>query len=180
MESTQGKLLIASTRLLDPNFSRSVLLMIQHNEDGAFGLVLNRPLTATVREACEAAMHESCKVDDVLRQGGPCDGPLMVLHAGEFAPDVEVAEGLFFTTDRVKIESLLNHPETRARYFVGYSGWVAGQLEAEMETGSWLVSPLDIDHALDAGPKTWSHLMTKLTMGQWIDEADLPDDPTMN
>jgi putative transcriptional regulator len=180
MESTQGKLLIASTRLLDPNFARSVLLMIQHNEDGAFGLVLNRPLKATVREACEHAMHESCKVEDVLRQVGPCDGPLMVLHAAESARDVEVAKGLFFTTDRVKIESLLNQPETRARYFVGYSGWVAGQLEAEMETGSWLVSPLDIEHALDAGPKAWSHLMTKLTMGQWIDEADMPDDPSMN
>ncbi len=140
MDSTQGKLLLASPRLADPNFARSVVLMIQHNDQGALGLILNRPLQISVRQACEQSLGEPCEVDGLLHQGGPCEGPLMVLHGNEMVKDADVLPGVFFTTEKSKIESLLKNQLAVARYFVGYAGWSPGQLEAEMEMESWIVA----------------------------------------
>src|SRR5579862_3038431 len=110
MTSIQGKLLLASPRLLDPNFVRTVVLMIQHNEQGALGLVVNRPLQITLDEVCEQSLGETYDLDDSIYQGGPCDGPLMVLHGNELAKDAAVMPGLFFTTEREKIECILRQP----------------------------------------------------------------------
>src|ERR1700720_344277 len=80
IRSFQGQLLLASSRLADPNFARAVVLMVSHGEEGSLGLVLNRPLEMTVKEACEQVLETTCEIDDALHQGGPCEGPLMVLH----------------------------------------------------------------------------------------------------
>ena len=180
MESTRGKLLIASPRLADPNFMRTVVLMIQHNDQGALGLVLNRPLDLTVRDACKETLPEPCNVDQILHQGGPCQGPLMVLHGNELSKDSDVLPGVYFTTERAKIESLLKHPGAQARYFVGYSGWAPGQLEAEMEVESWLVSPADSGMVFEAKSNLWSKLMTRRMMDQPADLSSIPDNPSMN
>ena len=87
MASLQGKLLLAVPAMADPNFSRSVVLILKHDESGAMGLVLNRPTGATVREAIEEDIAGDCLTDAVLFRGGPCDGPLMVLHS-----DAELAQ----------------------------------------------------------------------------------------
>jgi len=180
MESTQGKLLLASPRLADPNFAQSVVLMIQHNEQGALGLVLNRPLTISVRQACETTLDAPCEADGFLHHGGPCEGPLMVLHGNELAKDADVFPGVFFTTEKSKIESLLKHQTQLARYFVGYSGWSAGQLEAEMELESWVVVEAAPDHVFQDAANLWVSLMRRELLGQWIDPARIPDDPTVN
>ena len=103
--------------------------MIQHNEEGALGLILNRPLEITVRQACKQSLDEECEVDEPLHQGGPCEGPLMVVHGNELEKDADVFPGVFFTTEKAKIEALLKQQVALARYFVGYAGWSAGQLE---------------------------------------------------
>ena len=180
MESTQGKLLLASPKLADPNFAQSVVLMIQHNSEGALGLVLNRPLSISVRQACEANLDAPCEVDELLHQGGPCEGPLMVLHGNEMAKDADVLPGVFFTTEKSKIELLLKHQTELARYFVGYSGWSAGQLEAEMELESWIVVEAIPNHVFQDEANLWSHLMRRELLGQWIDPSQIPDDPTVN
>src|SRR5690348_8195431 len=99
MESLAGKLLIASSGLMDPNFVQTVILMVQHDENGALGLVLNRPLQTTVKEACEQALETECEVEGYLYQGGPCEGPLMVLSGVETAGQIQVTEGVHFTTE---------------------------------------------------------------------------------
>jgi putative transcriptional regulator len=180
METVQGKLLIASPRLADPNFAQTVLLMVQHNEQGALGLILNRPLRMTVAEACKQNHGGECDVEGVLHQGGPCEGPLMVLHASELAKDADVTPGIFFTTERSKIEMLLKQPRVDARYFVNYAGWAAGQLEAEMEVESWIVAdPLPV-HIFDSKPNLWTALMTERLTGEQVDPSLIPDDPSMN
>src|SRR5205814_2997514 len=80
MKSLQGQLLIASPKLFDPNFFRSVVLLVQHTENGALGLILNHPLEMTIANAWEQVSEMPCEATGVLHQGGPCDGPLMVLH----------------------------------------------------------------------------------------------------
>ncbi len=179
MKSVQGKLLIASPRLMDPNFAHTVLLMIQHNDQGALGLVLNRPLETTVREVCEKSLGEACDVEGVLHQGGPCEGPLMVLHRNELAKDSDVIPGIFFTTERAKIESLLRQ-QGEARYFVGYAGWSPGQLESEMEIESWIVADADATHVFEGQSNLWNALMAQRATGQWVDPSSVPDDPSVN
>jgi putative transcriptional regulator len=180
METTQGKLLLASPRLADPNFARSVVLMIQHNEDGALGLVLNRPLEISVRQACEESLGEQCEVEGSLYQGGPCEGPLMVVHGNEMAKDADVLPGVFFTTEKGKIEVLLKQQVASARYFVGYAGWTAGQLEEEMEIESWVVADAAATAIFDEPTNLWIKLMRGRMLGQWVDPSRIPEDPTVN
>src|SRR5437660_1340859 len=103
MKSLQGQLLLASSRLPDPNFARTVILMVRHGEEGALGLVLNRPLETTVHEACSEVLETPCAAEGFLYQGGPCEGPLMALHTNADASDMDVIEGVYFTTEREKM-----------------------------------------------------------------------------
>jgi putative transcriptional regulator len=180
MASTQGKFLLASPRLADPNFARTVVLMIQHNEEGALGLILNRPLEITVRQACEQSLGEECEVDEFLHQGGPCEGPLMVVHGNELEKDADVLPGVFFTTEKAKIEALLRQQIALARYFVGYAGWSAGQLEAEMEIESWIIADAVPAFIFEEQTNLWMKLMRGRVLRQWVDPSRIPDDPTVN
>jgi putative transcriptional regulator len=180
--SYQGQLLLASSRLTDPNFARAVVLMISHGEQGSLGLVLNRPLEMTVKEACEQVLETTCDIDDCLHQGGPCEGPLMVLYtqSTDLKTESQVIPGIHFTTDREKIEALLGDPDITAKYFVGYSGWGPGQLEAEVELGSWISAAASRERIFDRKTDQWSRLMTASTLGQNIRPEQIPDDPSMN
>jgi putative transcriptional regulator len=182
MESLKGKLLIASTQLGDPNFTHTVTLIVQHDENGALGLTLNRPTETTVQEACEQALELPCKVEGVLYQGGPCQGPLMVLHDVDRASQVDVIDGVHFTTEREEIESLFLDADANIKCFVGYSGWGPGQLEMEYEIGSWLTFPADPDQIFNSptGEEHYNKLIQKLTIGQYIDPEKIPEDPNLN
>src|SRR5687767_11112387 len=97
MTSLQGQLLIASPKLVDPNFFHTVILLVQHNDEGALGLVLNRPLRTTVKEMWrEVAEDEECEVEGPLHQGGPCEGALMVVHADAAEAEAQVTDGVYF------------------------------------------------------------------------------------
>ena len=124
------------------------------------GLILNRPLQATVREACEEKLGEDCFAEGVLYQGGPCEGPLMVLHGNEMVQDSEVLPGIFFTTEKTKIEAIMKQGAEQTRYFVGYAGWSPGQLEAELEVESWTVLAATDYHVFSSNESLWDKLMT--------------------
>lgn len=183
MDSLQGQFLIASPRLADANFARAVVLLIQHGEEGALGLVVNRPLETRVEEICENVLETSCAAEGVLYQGGPCEGPLMVVHTHDRRSDVEVMPGIHFSTERESIEWLLKYNEAPIKYFVGYAGWGTGQLENELEGGSWLPVPAAEDQIFnraEAGEEMWSRLHTAATLGKWIAPDRIPDDPSVN
>jgi putative transcriptional regulator len=88
--------------------------------------------------------------------------------------------GVFFTTEKAKIEALLKQQILLARYFVGYAGWSAGQLEAEMEIDSWIVAEAAPDFIFEQQPNLWMKLMRGRALGQWVDPSRIPDDPTVN
>ena len=180
MESLAGKFLIASPRLIDPNFAQSVVLMVQHGEEGALGLVINRPLDTSLEDVCEKILETPCSTDGVLFQGGPCEGPLMVVHTHNNRSDIEIQPGVHFSTERESLEWLLRYNEAPIRFFVGYSGWTAGQIESEIETGSWLIVPAAEEQIFKGGDDLWSKLLTIATLGKWIDPSRIPDDPTLN
>jgi putative transcriptional regulator len=181
MESSlKGQLLLASSLLVDPNFIKTVILMVQHDENGAVGLVLNRPLQMTIAEAFKQISEESYPIEGMLHQGGPCEGPLMVLHTQADAGESQVLDSVFLTTEKSKIEWLMNNNQGPILFFVGYSGWGAGQLEREMESGSWLTMPADAATIFSEDEQQWSKLTTRLTLGRWIDPNQMPEDPSMN
>jgi putative transcriptional regulator len=104
----------------------------------------------------------------------------MVVHTHETQSDMEVFPGVYFTTDREKIEWLVQNNEGAIKFFVGYAGWAAGQLENELETESWLIAPADARVVLDGDMEHWGKLMTQLTLGKWIDPDQIPEDPSLN
>ena len=184
MEPLQGKFLIASPQMKDPNFHRTVVLVIRDDDDGTMGLVLNRPLELTIKEVCAQALEATCNAEGNLHQGGPCDGPLMVLHSEEMfgatSGAMKVLPGVWFTTDRESIEGLLSGSPDRMKCFVGYAGWGDGQLDGEMTEGAWLVHSPRADEVFSLDPRQWSKLMTQVTLGSEIDPRRIPDDPSVN
>jgi putative transcriptional regulator len=177
MSSHRAHLLIASPRLQDPNFVKAVVLLIQHDKSGAMGLILNRPLPTSVREAVAPLLGDAFGMELPLHLGGPCEGPLMVLH-GRSEAAAELIPGVSFTTDREEIEQLMEVPGPPLKFFAGYSGWTSEQLEAEIEEGAWLLRPANASHVYEVRSDLWSRLMTELTAG--LDPRQIPDDPSVN
>jgi putative transcriptional regulator len=93
---------------------------------------------------------------------------------------MEVAGGMYFSVEREKVEWLLKNEEGHVKYFVGYAGWGAGQLEAEMGTGSWLVADGDEDLVFGDPDELWARLLTAATLGRWIKPGQMPEDPSVN
>jgi putative transcriptional regulator len=97
--------------------------------------------------------------------------------------DQQVLPGLFFTTDRPRIERLLQIPDldrTNAKFFVGYAGWGPQQLEGEMETGSWLTAPATSAHVFGAPDALWGRLNTEINLRKYVDPSRIPPDPRSN
>ncbi len=182
MESVKGQLLIAGPRLIDPNFWRTVVLVIEHSDEGAFGLVLNRPSETSVGEAVPelATLIDS---DEPLFIGGPVQ-PSTVITVGRFIDVNEAALTAFedigvLGTSSPPIEELADRVLT-ARAFVGHSGWGPGQLDAELETGDWIredARPADVFS--DAPRKLWADVLTRKG-GSYALVARMPMDPSHN
>lgn len=153
MDSTSlgGHLLVAVPQLLDPNFRRSVVLLLEHNEDGALGLVLNNPLPNTVADVARGLdLVWEGDEDETVRLGGPVE-PMRgwILHdRPEWDPTAEeVLSGVWLTTSLEPVTRAGNHQvggeDSRVLFLLGYAGWAASQLEGEIATGSWLPVPID-------------------------------------
>ncbi len=146
MNSLKGYVLVASPQLQDPNFVRTVVLMLHHSEEGAFGVVLNRPTENSIRSLWEKIGEGDCENDERVNMGGPVSGPLMALHTDASAAEMEVIPGLFFAAERENIKKLLQANHEQVRLFVGHAGWGEGQLERELKQGAWLTIPANLDY----------------------------------
>jgi putative transcriptional regulator len=184
MASLRGHLLVASDKLVDPNFYHAVVLMVQHDEAGALGVVLNRPLPMNVRDVLDDVVEGEVEVDGPLHQGGPCEGPLMVVHGVEAYADTAVAEGLYFSTDRGKIEALLSGENGPMKFFANYSGWTAGQLESEVRRGDWQAAPATAQAVFHGDAHLWTDLTRAIARAAvqqgLVDPKRVPDDPSVN
>src|SRR6185503_14682083 len=97
MKSRRGQLLIASQRLRDPNFFKTVVFLVKDDEDGALGVIINRPMEISVADACGEQVTAAEEVAEPIHQGGPCEGPLSVLHSNPGAGGEEVIAGVHFS-----------------------------------------------------------------------------------
>ena len=182
-EYLRGQLLIASPKLVDPNFYHTVVLMIRHSEDGALGLVLNRATDKRVEEVWSELSEKPCNADLVLHLGGPVPGPLMAIHTDESLSDAEVLPGVYFSVDPEKIEQIVSRDDLPRKIFVGHSGWGGGQLEGELEQGGWLTMPATLGHAFHAGDELWQQITKELVDSILLSKfksEQIPKDASMN
>ena len=180
MESLQGHLLIAGSSLLDPNFHHTVVLIGHHDEEGAVGVVLNRRSEVVV---ADAAPPLAGLVDpgERLFIGGPVQSEAAVVLADLEHP--ERAKVIAFGTIGFLPEE--TDPEElgeirRARVFAGYAGWGPGQLEGELDEGSWIVEPaLPTDVFTDDPEALWGAVLRRKGP-RFALLASMPLDPSMN
>ena len=179
--SLKGRLLVATPALFDPNFRRTVVLVGEHGEEGAMGLVLNRPSELKVGDAVPP-LAPVAGADSLVHVGGPVQ-PEAVLVLAEFA-DPSVAATLVvgdvgFASSEGELESV-GDAVRRARVFAGYSGWGPGQLESELEEESWLVEPAE---GVDLFPAPGEDLFAAVLRrkgGTYRLLAMMPEDPSSN
>lgn len=171
-----GSLLLAHPAMRDPSFRRSVVLMSAHGDEGAMGVVLNRPMSRRLGELSgEFALGPLASVP--LFSGGPVQKEQLVLAAWQTRSD---GFRLFFGIEPDKAVQLLADEGTHVRGFFGYSGWSAGQLENEMKTGTWVVADVPEDlltQTQDVG--LWRTVLGR-EGAEWRLLAGEPDHPELN
>jgi putative transcriptional regulator len=179
VESARGQLLIAGPTLLDPNFWRTVVLVVEHSEEGALGLVLNRPSETTVGDAVPE-LKAMIDEDDLLFIGGPVQ-PAAVIVLARFE---DPSDSVLLAFDDIGVLSSGSETEgeavREARGFVGHAGWGAGQLDAEIERGDWILEPAARGDAFTDEPsELWETVLTRKG-GSYALVARMPPDPSWN
>lgn len=155
-------LLIANPILMDPSFLRAVVLLVEHTEDGAFGVVLNRPLPLTLAQVCsDGELPYSGPEGALAWRGGPVEPQrgVLLVEGGLPEPEDTVLDLTHFLSHRKDLlESLLQSKDAKFRLYLGYAGWGPGQLDLELEEGAWSLKPLVSSWLLDANPSNLWHL----------------------
>jgi putative transcriptional regulator len=180
VESLKGQLLIAGPTLIDPNFRRTVVLVGEHNEEGALGLVLNRVSEVTVDEAVPEL---GALVDSLtnIHVGGPVQPSAIVVLADFVEPEHAgslVLDSVGFLPAEVDPDEL--GELRRARVFAGYAGWGPGQLDGELEEGSWIVEPAVPDDVFTDEPEGLWGAVLRRKGGPFGVLALMPYDPSLN
>jgi putative transcriptional regulator len=181
-DSLRGKLLLASPALVDPNFARTVVLIAEHTDDGAMGLVLNRPAAATV---AEAVPDLSWLADDDARVfvGGPVAETAVIVLAEFERPDLAgalVEDDLGFIGTDADDPEQLDGAVRRARVFAGHAGWGPGQLEEELAEDAWIVEPPRREEIFtDAPDDLWAAVLRRKGR-RYALLATMPPDPSLN
>ena len=176
-----GSLLIAEPYMGDNNFERSVVLVCEHNQAGTFGLVLNQPTDIHLSDVIEE-IH----MDLPLYVGGPVQQN--TLHFIHRRPDlidnsIRLVDGLYWTGDFEQIKRAVNLgtlTERDTRFFIGYSGWGEGQLDAELRQKAWITSHIDADFLFGTPTKEFWRGVLKRMGGEYKSIAHYPVDPRLN
>jgi putative transcriptional regulator len=180
-ESLCGQLLLASPTLMDPNFRRAVILVGVHSEEGAMGVVLNRPSEVTVSEAVPQ-LEQTVAEQEPVYVGGPVQ-PSSIVFLAEFLDPTPagllVVGRIGFPAPDAGIEEL-TEATARRRVFAGYAGWGEGQLDAELDQGDWIAHSAVPDDVFCEEPEDlWSSVLTRMG-GSYALIARMPADPSVN
>jgi putative transcriptional regulator len=170
MTSLAPAFLLSMPQLADPNFNRTVVLLCRHGEDGAFGLVVNRPVVTTGRIVVNLDPPVSTDRELQVWVGGPVEPQRSWMLVGADAVEephvggMSIADGVALSTSPDLLRRLLEpDPPPRARLIVGYSGWAPGQLEAELEASAWLMSDVDSELIFNTPPEEmWEAAIRRL------------------
>jgi putative transcriptional regulator len=179
VDSLQGKLLVSSPSLIDPNFRKTVVLVAHHDDDGAMGLVLSRPSGVAAEDAVPLLEGLPGSGDPVFVGGPVQPDAFMVLAEFEDVDEAAapIMNGLGFMPADTEPDEL---SIKRMRLFAGYSGWGAGQLEAELEEPSWIVVDAETDDAFAEDPDELWRTVLHRKGGPFALMENMPFDPELN
>ncbi len=178
----RGRLLISEPFLPDPNFERTVVLLCEHNDEGSFGFVLNKPSILKVSEV----MEELTEMENLVYVGGPVQqDTLHFIHRNASLENaVEIVEKIYWGGAFENLLILLESKQinsTDIRFFLGYSGWGPGQLDAELDQDSWIVCDYVTDQLLfDTGPDVMWRKALENMGGRFSMYSNYPVDPRLN
>lgn len=179
-DSLRGQLLIAAPTLLDPNFQRTVVLMVEHSPEGALGLVLNRASESTAGDIVPE-LDGLLEPDSQVFIGGPVQPSGLIVLARFEEPD-ESALLSFDDVGILRTDRPSEDPPSllEARGFAGHSGWGPGQLDYEVERGDWILEPAGLQDAFSQDPEhLWSEVLARKG-GSYTLVARMPIDPSLN
>ena len=180
--SLKGRLLVANPAMGDENFERTVILVLEHNDDGALGLVLNRPSATDLGDPLPG-WDRMATAPSVVFVGGPVSQESAICLA---RVQDEEAEGWTALVGGLGALDLTRDPDEAARFvealrvFAGYAGWTGGQLEDEIEAGGWFVVDADPADAMTTDPQTLWRDVLRRQRGPLRLFADYPPDPATN
>jgi putative transcriptional regulator len=160
-------ILISMPQLADPNFVRTVILLCEYGKEGAFGLVVNRPMAEPAHEVVRTDPEILIRKDVHLFTGGPVEPMRAWVLTNDASVDddaTEVADGVYLTASPSAVRlALQSPPEPRMRVVVGYAGWAPGQLDEELTQSAWLVAPVGADLIFQCAPdQMWNAAIQRL------------------
>jgi len=177
----QGSILISEPSLRDFYFRQSVILLAEHNEEGTFGVIINKPIEARLKDIIKGFSGYNLPV----YLGGPVktDSIFFIHTRSDIPRSVPIMEGLYWGGDLDEIKAMLKNKTMsprEIRFFVGYSGWSANQLDREIKEKSWVLSQTTVSEVINDHPETlWSNYLKN--MGQdYAIWANFPSDPSFN
>ncbi len=182
IKPARGRILLSEPLMGDYFFGRSVVLLAEHNEEGSFGAILNKPVSANFNDVVKGFPE----FDAPMYLGGPVDTEnLFYIHTkgDQLGDSLEIINGLYWGGDLEALKEMMLlkaiSPED-IRFFIGYSGWTANQLDSELKKNSWIIAKATKEYVMDIKPVTmWETLVNK--MGEkyryW---KNFPIDPAAN
>lgn len=183
MQPSRGSLLISSATLQDPSFARSLVLVVDSDENGTLGVILNRPSATPVGAVLEA-WSDVTSAPQVLFSGGPVEGNA-ALALARLAGD-QRPEAWQPLTPTIGLIDLDRPPEeyvglvSALRVYAGYAGWGAGQLDREIDEGSWHLSPAEDHDLFSTAPDTLWRQVLRRQPGPVAMLATMPEDASLN
>ena len=183
LKPKKGHLLIAEPSTIgDLSFNRSVILLADHNDEGSIGFILNKPLGYTIHDLIPE-IRGSFKIYN----GGPVeqDNLYFIHNVPDLIPDsIEISNGIYWGGDFEQTKELINQglvKRNNIRFFLGYSGWEAHQLEEELEDNSWIVSENSYSNKIigKSSASFWKEKIMELG-GEYLIWSNAPENPTLN
>lgn len=182
--SLRGSLLVAGPQLLDPNFRRTVVLIADHDDEGAMGVILNRPSGMTVADAAPD-LEPLVDPHTAIFAGGPVQPTSGVVLAEiteanpARGPDEPIVGDVVLVADLGQLADVVDGAG-RMRVFAGYAGWGPGQLDGEVERDDWILEPARADDVFARDPDAlWARVLERKG-GEYALVARMPDDPSLN
>lgn len=182
LKPTKGKILISEPFLVDYYFKRSVVLLAEHNEEGSFGLIINKPVDIILNDI----LKDFPVFDTPVFLGGPVKtDSLYFIHTlgREIENSLEITEGLYWGGEIEHVKELITIGKVQPneiKFFVGYSGWISKQLEGELARNSWLVANTNARQVMKSNPENlWNDTVNNMgsDYAYW---TNFPTDPTHN
>ena len=153
-----GSFLVASPNIHQTPFQKTVVYVLQHNQSGTFGVVLNRPANQKIKRTWQQLSGANFGASSIV-QGGPIGGPVFAIHSEESLGEMEMPGGIFVSAESAKIHELARYDESTYRIVFGVAGWQAGQLDDEIRNGKWLKLTAEPQHVFDEPELMWENFV---------------------